>query len=402
MEVELPMGDAFSHYSGHIKTNPQNHRPPFLSSTCSPSSRAGRSHAWPSSLPPTAHRPEPFERAICISPFRSVRQMKEPFPLKLPISPSSESLSSNMGPSREANSHKGQPRTLSSPIEFNQKRSCHSSQDLAAGALETFGLLPSPSFSEPCTRPEPGHSEKPQCEEVLEQSNTPNEDLGVPLTSPRLGHTEQGRPQLESETAKAHDIERMSSAPENQMSPHMNPSEMQSPRFQIENKTRDRTGTTSSAASWAPSNLRKCESWLQGVPMETSDPEDEKAREVNRRKIQIIQQEEDYREEWSSPPVLRPPDQSPKQTRKPVNLRIDTEAANQSIVRTSGATFLVDIASLMIFLDVCHRDQDEAQACRHLTASVIYGPFHAHSSASIMAAVDTEPTKRHGNLCLQS
>lgn len=136
--------------------------------------------------------------------------------------------------------------------------------------------------------------------------------------------------------------------------------------------------------------------------METSDPEDEKAREVNRRKIQIIQQEEDYREEWSSPPVLRPPDQSPKQTRKPVNLRIDTEAANQSIVRTSGATFLVDIASLMIFLDVCHRDQDEAQACRHLTASVIYGPFHAHSSASIMAAVDTEPTKRHGNLCLQS
>lgn len=336
IEVELPMGDAFSHYSGRIKTNSQNYKPPFLSSTCSPSRRAGRSHGWPPSLSPTAHRSEAIERAVCISPFRSVRQMKEPFQLKLPVSPSHEGHRSSMGLARQSSGNKGQPRTLSSPIEFKPKRPCVSSQDLSSSTLKTIGLLPSPSFSEPCKRPEPGYSGMSQCDEI-KQSNPLNEEFGVALTSSPPRHAEQDRPQLESESVKAHDMERMASTAESQFPPHMNSFEVQSSSFPIEHKTRDRTGTTSSAASWAPSNLKKCESWLQGVPTETSELEDEKTREMNRRKIQIIQQEEEYREEWSSPPVLRTPNQSPKQGRKPVRLRIDTEAANQSIVRTSAA-----------------------------------------------------------------
>ncbi|KAL1870100.1 hypothetical protein Plec18167_007618 [Paecilomyces lecythidis] len=75
-------------------------------------------------------------------------------------------------------------------------------------------------------------------------------------------------------------------------------------------KKRTRSGTFSSEASWVPANLSYCETWLQGVPLSTPDRLDEKAKEMNRRKCQIVQQ-----------------------GRKPPDLRIDTQIANKEPVR---------------------------------------------------------------------
>lgn len=87
-----------------------------------------------------------------------------------------------------------------------------------------------------------------------------------------------------------------------------------SPGTSGDTKTRTRNDTFSSEASWVPANLSYCETWLQGVPLSTPDRLDGKTKEMNRRKCQIVQQ-----------------------GRKPVNLRIDTQIANQQpVVRYSS------------------------------------------------------------------
>jgi hypothetical protein len=58
-----------------------------------------------------------------------------------------------------------------------------------------------------------------------------------------------------------------------------------SPRSQ-----RPRATTVSSEASWIPSNFSYCETWLQGVPLDPLD-KDDNPKEFNRRKFQIIEQD---------------------------------------------------------------------------------------------------------------
>jgi hypothetical protein len=53
---------------------------------------------------------------------------------------------------------------------------------------------------------------------------------------------------------------------------------------------RPRATTVSSEASWIPSNFSYCETWLQGVPLDPLD-KDDNPKEFNRRKFQIIEQD---------------------------------------------------------------------------------------------------------------
>ncbi|OQD83346.1 hypothetical protein PENANT_c017G03029 [Penicillium antarcticum] len=52
---------------------------------------------------------------------------------------------------------------------------------------------------------------------------------------------------------------------------------------------RPRTATVSSEASWVPSNFSYCERWLQNVPVDRVDDKDTPPRVVNRRKVQIVE-----------------------------------------------------------------------------------------------------------------
>jgi hypothetical protein len=97
-----------------------------------------------------------------------------------------------------------------------------------------------------------------QCEETLAASPTtkkPDKEEPTPVTSPASLHS-----------AKA-------SMPAT------------SPRPQ-----RPRATTVSSEASWIPSNFSYCETWLQGVPLDPLD-KDDNPKEFNRRKFQIIEQD---------------------------------------------------------------------------------------------------------------
>lgn len=98
--------------------------------------------------------------------------------------------------------------------------------------------------------------------------------------------------------------------------------EIKSPPTSTKVHKRSRTTTVSSAASWVPENLTYCEDWLQRVPLETPERKDGKARDINRRKFQIVQQTgDDF-------PISRPS----HQLRKPHDLSIDTDAANNPVV----------------------------------------------------------------------
>ncbi|OGE54317.1 hypothetical protein PENARI_c006G12228 [Penicillium arizonense] len=52
---------------------------------------------------------------------------------------------------------------------------------------------------------------------------------------------------------------------------------------------RPRTTTVSSEASWVPSNFSYCERWLQNVPVDRINDKDTPPRVVNRRKVQIVE-----------------------------------------------------------------------------------------------------------------
>lgn len=349
------MGDSFpAYHPGHYNQSQpclQDNGPPFSpSSVYSRASRTSRSYGSLSFLPSTSYRSESAEQPIAtswraterapvyISPFRSVRQMKEPFQLKLPSSPSCEN-------SYSFASSKEQPRMLQSPIGLRPQRSCRSDQHLVAGALESFGLMPSPSLLESRIQLKPDSSPpKREVEGDDEQSAmtkcscTPSDRLcELCVVSSYEGQmpsgaTEQKETGMTTEPSNLVDEEcwgvekpeepgtevTENIPPEDPMpNPTSTPltqfTEVKStPGSSGNTKKRTRTGTVSSAASWVPGDLSYCESWLQGVPLDTPERNDEKAVEANRRKCQIVQQT--------------------SHSRKP-NLRIDTEVANQSVVR---------------------------------------------------------------------
>lgn len=105
-------------------------------------------------IPSTSPRPEhseyttsqtrrPAEQApIIISPFRSVRRMKQPFQLRLPSSPF-ENFENSAPSARDS-------RRLSRGPSGNNHtlRTWRSDQNLTTTSMETFGLLPSPPLSD--------------------------------------------------------------------------------------------------------------------------------------------------------------------------------------------------------------------------------------------------------------
>lgn len=292
--------------------------------------------------------PAPSRRAlekvpVTVSPFRSVRQMKEPFQLKLPHSPSFENslVMSNSLSNREVKENKSQPRSLQSPIGLPPLRTCRSDQTLVAGALETFGLLPSPTLSE---------------SRLTSKLNTARKDFHFqkekPLPVPKClcysptQKCEFCLAEVESKVAPLDDTvaatlcrtEISEDVPTQRLAPSFSSQEMRNPTStpqmqeldeikspptsSAKNHKRSRTTTVSSAASWVPENLTYCEDWLQRVPLETPERQDGKGREVNRRKFQIVQQTDDPF------PLSRPT----HHTRKPADLSIDTDAANNPVV----------------------------------------------------------------------
>lgn len=326
VEVELPMGDSFlSNQPDHMNSHRsffQDNGPSRSPSTYSQGSRSRRSHGSLSFLPsttyeqPTAASRRTMERApVYISPFRSVRQMKEPFQLKLPTSPSFENNAGSHSGSKESKDLKEEPRGLQSPIGLPPLRSCRSDQNLVVDALETFGLLPSPSLSDSRvptrldfplkreTEPFKRHSPVDVSPMIHSPAHQGTHKFEEPLPEPLKDMTSQAPPLNPTST------------------PLKQFTESNSPGSSGKSKKRTRAGTVSSAASWAPGNLSYCESWLQGVPLETPERKDEKSREVNRRKFQIVQQNEEA-EQMSRP----------NHARKAANLRIDTQVANHSVV----------------------------------------------------------------------
>uniref|UniRef100_A0A093VBJ9 Unconventional myosin heavy chain 6 n=1 Tax=Talaromyces marneffei PM1 TaxID=1077442 RepID=A0A093VBJ9_TALMA len=381
VEVELPiMGHSmlthphcYGHGAVHFTQtyNPDGVSPLSPSSVYSqPPSRPKHSHGSLSFLSSGMSRSESSEQLpapsrrtlekfpVTVSPFRSVRQMKEPFQLKLPHSPSFENnlVVSSSFSTRELKENKSQPRSLRSPIGLPPLRTCRSDQNLVAGALETFGLLPSPTLSEP---------------RLTSKLNTARRDFLVqkekPLPVPKclcylptqkcefcLAKVEREViSPVDTITATFCQAEIPEEVPTQTLAPSFSSQEMRNPTStpqlqqlneiksppisSTKNHKRSRTTTVSSAASWVPENLTYCEDWLQKVPLETPEREDGRGREVNRRKFQIVQQTDDPF------PISRPT----HQTRKPAGLSIDTDVANNPVmlaVASKTKPKLVDIS----------------------------------------------------------
>ncbi|EED13870.1 hypothetical protein TSTA_101100 [Talaromyces stipitatus ATCC 10500] len=384
VEVELPiMGNsllAHPHSYGHGNINfsqtyiPDGVSPLSPSSVYSqPPSRPRRSHGSLSFLSSGMSRPESNEQlyvpsrrglekvSVTVSPFRSVRQMKEPFQLKLPRSPSFENnLMSSSLPNREVKEKKSQPRGLQSPIGLRPLRTCRSDQNLVAGALETFGLLPSPTLSEsrltselnttrrdftfqkdkPLPVPKRScHMTTQRCKVCLVDSCQVTDCEAAPPADAASGTfyqseiPEEAPKQMLAPSFSSQEVRNPTSTPQMQQL-----TEIKSPATSsAKNHKRSRTTTVSSAASWVPENLTYCEDWLQRVPLETPERQDGRGREINRRKFQIVQQTDDPF------PISRPS----HRTRKPADLSIDTEAANNPVmlaVASKTKPKLVDIS----------------------------------------------------------
>jgi hypothetical protein len=365
VEVELPtMGNPLlnhSHTYGHGSMGFGQTYIPDTISPLSPSSvysqpsqpsRPRRSHGSLSFLSSNMSRSEsaeqltaPSRRAmdrapVTVSPFRSVRQMKEPFQLKLPHSPSLENNSVITNPSREYKEDKGQSRGLQSPIGLRPLRTCRSDQNLVA--LETFGLLPSPTLSDSRLTAKLGTTRKAftfqkpkeipmakcscsspdrRCEICLVESYEAADQMNPVNIGPELIHIAQAPEELSKQTLaqsfSSQELRNPTSTPQMQQL-----TEIRSPpTSSAKNHKRSRTTTVSSAASWVPENLTYCEDWLHRVPLETPERHDGRSREANRRKFQIVQQTEALSLSRSS-----------HQIRKPADLSIDTNVANNPVV----------------------------------------------------------------------
>lgn len=269
-------------------------------------------------VPSTSPRSERFEYALTqpkrsvdrsaafISPFRSVRRMKEPFQLRLPSSPSLEPSSAA---TRES-------QMSSRPADTRSLRAWRSDQNLMASSLETFGLLPSPPLSDSqpsqaspastyfSSKPGSETENEPDTENCtcLSQTascsrcnvQTPATDVSthdhpVEATNVHMAHSNFVR---QCELAKEQ------STPATTASGYMSPPTTCSDIDSIGRRDfsgssvatqRSRSGTASSEGSWVPSSLSYCETWLQGAPADSSEEEADKSMVSNRRKFQIVQ-----------------------------------------------------------------------------------------------------------------
>ncbi|KAJ5830509.1 uncharacterized protein N7525_008762 [Penicillium rubens] len=116
----------------------------------------------------------------CMSPFRSVRRMKEPFQLMLPTSPASLE-----GP--PPNFPEKTRRPSKAPADHTL-RTWRSDQNLTCGSLEAFGLLPSPPISESrpaSTGPELSYFDSQSSDESVRSSDGKDEK-DEPGTQPEV------------------------------------------------------------------------------------------------------------------------------------------------------------------------------------------------------------------------
>lgn len=288
-------------------------------------------------LPCAAHRPEvpdhstlPSRRlgdrgSIYLSPFRSVRKMKRPFPLVLPTSPP---LDYGVAGSKDSAYAK-------SPMKCQQAlRPCRSDLNLAATPFDSVGLLPSPSLSEPVPaspttpsmhfpikfnpssqryreRPDedpipPNFSDESSQHQQTRRLRAGDEEItnvhmahaillnsnsnGPPVAAPDPVETPEG--------TEPHMPRVVPAGGQGTATPQQADSKLSTDSSEGQ-QTRPRGSTLSSEQStWAPSNLSYCERWLQGVPTEeVVGVKDAKLKESNRRKFQIVQKR--------TPPPLR-------------------------------------------------------------------------------------------------
>ncbi|KAH1347733.1 hypothetical protein KXX33_002200 [Aspergillus fumigatus] len=270
-------------------------------------------------IPPTLPRPEPVpdltapqsrrqadRGPICISPFRSVQKMKEPFQLRLPGSPSLENITAAARESKAARPMSGN-RTL---------RTWRSDLNLAS-SLETFGLLPSPPLSDsrdsrPSTSstyfsPKPD-SEMEAGERRMKHCGCIPDFNSCDACDGARGKVTKAEERATQEPTNVHaaysNLVKRCESDEGRFTPDSTDSERTlSPSQFSDNEPpelgkasscvataqRSRTGTVSSVgSSWMPSNISYFERWLQGVPA-TLDVKDERSKELNRRKCQIVQ-----------------------------------------------------------------------------------------------------------------
>ena len=248
----------------------------------------------------TSQQPRrPADRGpACISPFRSVRRMKQPFQLMLPASPPCDHASKESKPSRQPSGGYG-------------SRTWRPDHNLMNASLETFGLLPSPPLSDsreshPSTS-SAYFSPKPDSEYEKDRESTDTCDCapgtkacdGCDVPKPKEQSEEQNG---KSETTTVHmahstlvkqcDAKDGSTPPSSgtdatASSPNPEAMVRGNESESVAAIQRARATTASSQVSWAPDNFSYCQNWLQGV--ETMDAKDEKSKEANRRKFQIVQ-----------------------------------------------------------------------------------------------------------------
>ncbi|KAF9888384.1 hypothetical protein FE257_008662 [Aspergillus nanangensis] len=251
----------------------------------------------------TAQQRRPVDRgSACISPFRSVRRMKQPFQLRLPASPSTE----NNLPSPIS------ARDSRTPSGNHSLRTWRSDGNLMMTSLETFGLLPSPPLSD-CRTSQASPTSMYFSPRTESDSDT---DHGTPRSAACVSQMNQygihapiDPPDLSSDSTNVHmahstlmkqyepndgkctpmsmDSERMSSPPVCSDITGFGKRDFSGSSI---NTQRSRSGTISSEGSWAATSLSYCETWLQGAPVDMVDEKGTKSREVNRRKCQIVQQ----------------------------------------------------------------------------------------------------------------
>ncbi|GLB10224.1 hypothetical protein AtubIFM57258_006626 [Aspergillus tubingensis] len=263
----------------------------------------------------TAPQPRrPVERPpVVMSPFRSVRRMKQPFQLRLPSSPSLESIASAAKEARSSRQLSG-GQTL---------RAWRSDQNINVTSIDSFGLLPSPPLSDSLGSQSSPSSAYFSSKYESESDYGPATPKGCACVSGKETCDDCGaRKQEARPTTSAHDettnvhmahsilVKQCRPADASLIATSPNPECMPSPVPSADSETfvrrnfsgssmgsqRSRSGTVSSEGSWVPSSLSYCGEWLQGAPVETPGSQGERTREQSRRKCQIVQK---------SPPRLR-------------------------------------------------------------------------------------------------